>query len=42
MGRQIRVLTGIQLCNLFGINEIRYTRDKKKKAQALGLGVVCF
>lgn len=40
MGRQIRVLTGIQLCNLFGINEIRYTRDKKKKAQALGLGVV--
>lgn len=40
MLRQIRLLTGIRLCNLFGINELRFTRDKKKKLRAVGLGVV--
>lgn len=40
MLRQIRLLTGIRLCNLFGINELRYTRDKGKRLRAAGLGVV--
>lgn len=40
MLRQIRLLTGISLCNLFGINELRHTRDKGKKLRAAGLGVV--
>lgn len=39
MGRQIKYLTAIQLFNLFGMNEIRYTKDKKKKVKAFGLGI---
>ena len=31
MLKQIQKLTALQLCNLFGINEVRYTKDKKKK-----------
>lgn len=31
MLRHIRKLTALQLCNLFGFNEIRYTKDTKKK-----------
>ena len=31
MLKQIQKLTALQLCNLFGINEARYTKDKKKK-----------
>ncbi|MDD3796255.1 MAG: hypothetical protein PHE06_09870 [Lachnospiraceae bacterium] len=40
MGRQIRLLSRIGLCNLFGINEIRYTKDRKKKIQYAGLAAV--
>lgn len=40
MGRQIRYLSGVQLVNLFGINEIRHTKDKRKKARYLQLAVV--
>ncbi len=31
MLRQIHKLTAIQLCNLFGFNEFRHTKDSKKK-----------
>lgn len=31
MLKQIRWLSGLQLCNLFGWNEFRYTKDRKKK-----------
>lgn len=40
MVRQIKWLTGIQLCNLFGINEMRFTKDRKKKIKAYGLGII--
>lgn len=40
MGRQIRLLTEISLRNLFGFNEFRYTKDKKKKSRYLLLGVL--
>ncbi|MDD6208438.1 MAG: hypothetical protein PUB10_07975 [Clostridiales bacterium] len=33
MGRQIRLLTKLSVCNLFGWNEIRFTKDAKKKAR---------
>ena len=33
MIRQIKLLTGVSLCNLFGVNEFRYTKDKKKKSR---------
>lgn len=42
MGRQIKLLTKVSLCNLFGINEIRFTKDKaKKKRYALLCGIWC-
>ena len=37
MIRQIRKLTGIQLCNLFGLNELRYTKDRQKKLRWYGM-----
>ena len=37
MLRQIRLLLGCQLINLFGLNEVRHTKDKKKKARFIGL-----
>lgn len=40
MLRQIRQLSHVQLLNLFGINEIRHTKDKKKKARYVGLALV--
>lgn len=42
MGRQIRLLTEISLCNLFGFNEFRFTKDKKKKSRYLLMGVLWF
>ena len=33
MLKQIKQLSALQLCNLFGINEMRYTKDPKKKRQ---------
>lgn len=40
MSKQIVRLCRLQLGNLFGINEIRHTRDKAKKARFIGLAVV--
>ena len=40
MGRQIRLLTKISLCNLFGLNEFRFTKDKKKKSRYCLMGVM--
>ena len=40
MGKQIRLLTKISLCNLFGINEFRFNKDKKKKNRYLLLGAI--
>lgn len=40
MLRQIRLLVRLQQCNVFGINEVRYTRDEKKKQRLIGLGIV--
>lgn len=39
MLRQIRLLSGVQLINLFGINEIRHTKDRGKKARYAWLSV---
>lgn len=40
MVKQIRQLSRVQLLNLFGINEVRYTKDRKKKARYAGLAIV--
>lgn len=40
MLRQIGRLCRLQMGNLFGINEFRYTKDRAKKNRYLGLGVV--
>lgn len=40
MMKQIRTLAKLQLQNLYGVNVFRYTKDKKKKQKAIGLGVV--
>jgi len=39
MLRQTLLLTKLQLQNLFGINEVRYTKDRGKKARYVGLSV---
>lgn len=40
MLKQIRLLSTVQLRNLFGINEIRYTKDKKKKSRFIAMAVL--
>ena len=40
MMKQIKTLTKLQLQNLYGLNVLRYTKDKKKKKTTIGLGVV--
>ena len=37
---QIKILTHIGLCNVFGINEARYTRDSGKKQRFALLSVI--
>lgn len=37
MGRQIAQLMKLKLCNIFQLNEFRYTKDKKKKMRFVGL-----
>lgn len=37
MLRQIRLLVGLQQCNVFGINEMLHTKDEKKKQRMLGI-----
>lgn len=39
MLRQISLLCRLQCCNLFGINEFRYTKDTAKKRRYIGLSV---
>lgn len=39
-GKQIRLLTKISLCNLCGINEFRFTKDKKKKTRYCMMAVL--
>ena len=38
MRRQIRLLTQITLCNLLGLNELRFARDKRKKTRYYLMG----
>lgn len=40
MIKQIKHLTKLQLQNLYGLNVFRYTKDKKRKQKAIGLGFV--
>lgn len=40
MLRQIRLLVEIQTCNMFGLNEFRYTKDVKKKHRWLAMAAV--
>lgn len=35
MGHQISILFRMQICNLFGLNELRFAKDKKKKQRVL-------
>ena len=39
MVKQIKKLSFVQLRNLFGINEIRYTKDSKKRNRYFALMV---
>lgn len=39
MIRQIRILTKAQICNFGGLNVMRFSKDKKKRANALWLGL---
>ena len=39
MWRSVKLLTWLSLCNLFGFNEARYGKDKKKKSRLLTVGV---
>ena len=40
MMNQVIQLSRLQLINLFGINELRYTKDKTKKARYIGIGCI--
>lgn len=40
MLRQIRLISRLQLCNLFGLNELRFTKDRKKRNRSVALGVL--
>ena len=37
MLRQIRILTKLELCNLYGLNVLRFSKDKKSKRKTVGL-----
>lgn len=41
MLRQIKNLSKLQLCNLFGLNVLRFSKDKKAKRKKIALGLVC-
>ncbi len=34
---QIRILTKLELCNLYGLNVLRFSKDKKSKQKNMGL-----
>lgn len=40
MFRQIMLLSKVQICNLFGMNEFKYTKDSKKKNRAIAMMAV--
>ena len=40
MVNQVIQLSRLQLINLFGINELRYTKDKAKRARYIGIGCI--
>ena len=40
MMRQIRVLSKLELMNIFSINHFRYTKDKKAKKTGIVLGII--
>lgn len=40
MLRQVGLLTKVQLCNLFGFNEFRHTKDPKKKGRYIGMAAI--
>ena len=37
---QIRILTKLELCNLYGLNVLRFSKDKKAKHKSMGLLVL--
>ncbi|WP_285825648.1 hypothetical protein [Schaedlerella arabinosiphila] len=37
---QIRIMARLELCNLFGINILRFSKDKRKKKRAVMLSVL--
>ena len=40
MSKQVIRLCRLQLANLFGMNEFRYTKDMGKKKRMAGLGII--
>ena len=40
MLKQILLLVKLQTCNLFGLNEFRYTKDKQKKHRYIGMAAI--
>ena len=40
MMRQIKILTKLELCNLFSLNVIKNTKDKQLKKKSMVLGVI--
>ena len=39
MWKSVRLLTWLSLCNLFGFNEARYGKDKKKRSRLITVGI---
>lgn len=40
MLHQIKCLTAILLCNIYGLNVVRYGKDKSKRRRFIGMGIV--
>lgn len=40
MWKQIRILTKLELCNLYGLNVLRFSKNKKAKHKSMGLLVL--
>lgn len=40
MPKQIRILTKLEICNLYGFNVLRFSKDKKAKKKYLGLSIL--
>lgn len=40
MLHQVKYLTAVQLCNLCGLNVVRFGRDKKKRCRFIGMGIL--